>query len=89
MCQERMKTDLECLLRQGFTIHPPLWLEDRFDHIARLTVCGDGEHRLRSGSTSLPANRDLHGIVLGINEEAIFLEGLDDSHPGMEPFHTL
>ena len=37
----------------------------------------------------LPADRNLHRVVLGIYEKASLLQGLDNSDPGMEPFRTL
>ena len=38
---------------------------------------------------SLPADGNLHGVVLGINEKTGILKGRHNGHPGMEPFHTL
>ena len=37
----------------------------------------------------LPADGNLHRVVLGVNKEISFLESLHYSHPGVEPFHTL
>ena len=34
---------LECLLCQGFAVHPPLWLEHWFDDISGFTVCQKSE----------------------------------------------
>lgn len=86
---ERIRTHLDCLLRQGFAVHPPLWLEDRFDYVSRFTICQNIEPSPQFDSTRLPADRNLHWVVLGVNKEAGSLEVLHDSHPGMEPFHAL
>ena len=37
----------------------------------------------------LPADGNLHRIVLGINEKIGPFEGLHNGYPGVEPFHTL
>lgn len=39
--------------------------------------------------TRLPADGNLHRVVLGVNEETCLFEGLHDGYPGVESFHTL
>jgi len=82
-------THLECLLRQGFAIHPPLWLEYRFDNIPGFTVSREGERFLSLDPTHLPADWYLHRVVFGIDEKSGLFKGRHDIHPGVEPFHTL
>lgn len=82
-------THLERLLRQGFAIHPPLWLKYRFDNISRFTVRREGEPFLLHNPIHLPADGYLHGVVFDIDEKSGLLKGRHDGHPGVEPFHTL
>lgn len=39
--------------------------------------------------TRLPADGNLHRVVLGVNEKTGLFEGLHDGYPGVESFHAL
>lgn len=82
-------THLDRLFRQRLAVHPPLWLEYWFDNISRFTVCREIKPRLSLNPMHLPADGNLHRVILGINEKTGLLKGGHDGHPGVEPFHTL
>ena len=81
---------LESLLREGLAVNIPLGFEHRFDNITRFADCDN----VRTGNLyayglDLPANRDLHRVVLSLDVQTSLFEGLDDGLTRMEPFHTL
>lgn len=41
------------------------------------------------GHTCLPADGNLHRVILGINEKTGLFKGRHDGYPGVEPFHAL
>lgn len=65
-----------CGLSTGSMTSPDLLRTERVSPVSRNHTC-------------LPADGDLHRVVLGINEKTSILKGRYDSHPCMEPFHTL
>lgn len=82
-------TYLECLIRQRFTVYPPLWLEYWFNDISRFTGCREGEPCLPLKQRRLPADGNLHRVVLGIDEKTGLLKSRYNGNPGMKPFRTL
>ena len=52
-------------------------------------LCAGGEPSLSLNPMRLPADGNLHGVVLGINEKTGLLKGCHNGNPDMEPFHTL
>ena len=52
-------------------------------------LCTESESCLSLNPIHVPADRNLHGVVLGANEKTGLLKSRYDGHSGMEPFHTL
>ena len=81
---------LESLLCEGFAVDIPLGFKHRLDNVTGFTDCGDIRTLcLYAYGLDLPANWDLHWVVLSLDVQASLLESLDDSLARMEPFHTL